>query len=175
MGRKNRKAVGLALAVLLIALSCACRYSLVSFQSLEEGVAYYQRGAEIERVIEGDDTILVAYKFLGGHGFIVFSEITDSVFRKVERWPRSAKITQDCSIYIYEFSFSDDKYIRIELVNRDSKYSALEISNDYDWQFERLGMREPMILVSAAGCSAEPGKYAITINGDIVKFELGVS
>ena len=72
MGRRNRKAVGLALAVLLIALSCACRYSLVSFQSLEEGVAYYQRGAEIERVIEGDDTILVAYKFLGGHGFIVF-------------------------------------------------------------------------------------------------------
>lgn len=166
------KVICLLLIIEISCLSCACHYSLISFRSLEEGVAYYQRGAEIEKVIEGDDTILVAYKFLGGHGFIVFSEITDSVFRKVERWPQSAKITQDCSIYIYEFSFSDDKYIRIELVNRDSKYSALEISNDYDWQFERLEMREPLILISTTGFSAEPGKYSITINGDIVKFEL---
>lgn len=171
MKRIINKVLCLLLITEMISLSCACHYSLISFRSLEEGMAYYQRDAEIEKVIEGANTIFVVYQFSGGRGYIVFSE-ADGVYRRVSCMPLSSQITEDCSIHIYEFSYSDDKYIYVELVNRDSKYNVLEVSNDYDWPFEQLTFKQPWIYISVAGFSAEQGDYFITINGDVVKFEL---
>ncbi len=160
------------MALCFIAFSSACRYSLIRFDNLEEAVEYYNRAGKLQYTVYGKDTLLATYEIVpGGYGSVVLSE-EDGTFRRVETFPTVANLNEYYQIRIYNFDFTEDRYIEVYLWKDDPSFEGLEISNAYGWDFHRAEYVEPGIYVSVAGFTAESGKYSIQINGQIVRFSL---